>query len=253
MVPVSVKVLGVKVTLMNREELKEFLIQTIYDKGRFRTMILDEKKMFFMLFNKEFQKIINDTEIVLCSSQMVSWMIRVLTGKHVPIIMPVTVLLDFMRVADEMNYTVFLFGGTKSVSAETMKRIKKSFPQSRIVGNYRSNIKNKELEDVLTTIRKSSPQLFFASIGGGFRQEKWLTSNKGYFQNSTVVGIDRAFHIIAGKHKMPPMGFQKKGWNGLYFLLTQPYNLFRLARLIVLFFVTLYHKIRMKLGRKRKK
>ncbi len=243
MIPVSVKFLGIKITSMTRDELKEFLIQTIYDKERFRVLFIDERKMFVSIFNKEFQNIINNSEIVLCSSQTVAWMIKVLTGKVIPIIMPVTIFLDFMRASDEMNYTVFLFGGNKSTSLETIKRIRKSFSQARIVGNYRSNIKNKELEDVLTTIRKSSPQIFFASYGGGYKQEKWLTGNAGYFQNSIVVGLDSAFHIIAGKQKMPPLWFQKKGWNGFFLFLTRPYNVLRLFRLTVLFFITIYKKI----------
>jgi exopolysaccharide biosynthesis WecB/TagA/CpsF family protein len=243
MMPVSVRFLSVKVTLISREELKEFLIQTVYDKGRFRVLFIDVKKMFACLFNEDIQEIINNTEIVLCSSQTVAWMIKVLTGKTVPIIMPVTIFLDFMRVSDEMNYTVFLFGGNQSVSFETIKKIKKSFPQARIVGNYRSNIKNRELEDVLTTIRKSSPQIFFTSFSGGAKQEKWLTSNLQYFQGSIVIGLDKAFNIIAGKQKMPPLWFQKKGWNGFFKFLTQPYNLIRLFQLITLFFVTVYNRI----------
>jgi N-acetylglucosaminyldiphosphoundecaprenol N-acetyl-beta-D-mannosaminyltransferase len=249
MIPVSVKLLKTKVTLINRDDLKEYLIQTTYDKGKFRVLFLDEKKMFASLYNKEFQNVINNTEIVLCSSQAVGWMIKMLTGKIVPIIMPVTIFLDFMRASDEMNYTCFLFGGDKAVSGETIKRIRKSFSQARIVGNYRSNIKNKEMDDVLTTIRKSAPQIFFVSYSHSFKQEKWISDNQKSFQTSIVLGIDNAFEIIAGKQKMPPLWFQKKGWNGLYHLLTRPYDVSRLFRLAVLFLVTMYMRLFNKSGK----
>jgi N-acetylglucosaminyldiphosphoundecaprenol N-acetyl-beta-D-mannosaminyltransferase len=243
MLPLNVKFLGVKATLFSREDLKEYLIQTIYDKGKFRVLFLDEKKMFTTLFSPEFKKIIKNTEIVLCASQTVAWIIKVLTGKVVPIIMPVTLFLDIMRSADEMNYTVFLFGGNQVVSMETLKRIKKSFGQARIVGNYRSNIKNKEMQDVLTTIRKSSPQIFFANYGKGAKQEFWISQNTVSYKNSIVIGVDNAFQIIAGKQKMPPLWFQKKEWNGFYRFLSRPYNVLRLFRIIVLFFITIFHKI----------
>lgn len=244
--PASVNFLGVKVTLLGREEIKEYLVQSIYNKERFRLLFLDEHKMFTSFFRNDFKKLINESELVICSSQTVSWMIKVLTGKTVSVIMPVTVFLDYMVVADEMNYTVFLFGGKKLEAFERLKRIKKSFSQARIVGNYQSNIKNNEMLNVMTTIRKSSPQIFFASYLTGAKQEMWLSENMSYFQNSIIVGVDNAFRIIVGKKKMPPLWFQKREWNGFYTFLTHPYNLLRNFRLVSLFFITLIYKIRNK-------
>lgn len=253
MTPSSVEFFGVKISLINREELKEYLIQTIYDKNRFRVVILDEKKLYSCLVHKEYRKLVNQSEIVVTSSQTVAWIVRVITGRHVPVIMPVTLFLDFMRTADEMNYTVFLFGGSKKVALETLKRIRKSFPQARIVGNYSSHIRNQEMEDVLTTIRKSSPQLFFASYSRGIKQEKWITENFHYFQNSVVTGLDNAFNVIAGRKKMPPLWIQKKEWNGFYTFLTQPYNVARLFRIAVLSLAAVCHKVRVKFGKNTKK
>lgn len=241
--PENTDILGVKVTLTTREELKEHLIQTTYNKGRFRLIILDEKKLFSCVFQKKHRQVVNQADIVISSSQTVSWMVKRLTGHTVPVIMPVTLFLDFMRTADEMNYTVFLYGGNQRIAQETLKRVRKSFPQARIVGNYRSNIRDRELEDVLTTIRKSSPQILFAGIGGGLRQEKWIKENMHYFQNSIVAGVDTAFTVISGQKKMPPMWVQKKGWNGFYMTLTQPYNLVRLFRVFFLFALTLAIKL----------
>jgi N-acetylglucosaminyldiphosphoundecaprenol N-acetyl-beta-D-mannosaminyltransferase len=249
MLPKKVNMLGVNISLANRDELKECLIQTIYDKERFRILMLDEKIMFFSLFSHEVAQIVQKSEIVICSSQTVAWMVRMLTGKTVHVIMPVTIYLDLMRAADEMNYTVFLFGGTKNVALETLKRIRKSFAQARIVGSYRSNIKNQELQDVLITIRKSSPQIFIASYGSGPKQEKWISKNFGYYQSSITVGVGNSFKVIAGRKKMPPIWFQKKGWNGFYTTLIHPYNLARNFRIIMLVIITLFYKIRNKLKR----
>ena len=240
------KFLGVKISLLGREEIKEHLVQSIYNKERFRVLFLDEQKMFTSFFRKDFKDLINNTEVVVCSSQTVAWMIKMLTGKIVSVIMPVTVFLDYMRVADEMNYTVYLFGGNKSESFERIKRIRKSFGQARIVGNYQSNIRNKEMLDVMTTIRKSSPQIFFVSYLKGARQEKWISENISYFQNSIIVGVDNAFRIIVGKSKMPPLWFQKREWNGFYTFLTHPYNLFRIWRIGCLFMITVIFKLRKK-------
>lgn len=247
MIPASIKFLGVKITLFQREELKEHLIQTVYDREHFRVLFLDEHKLFSSFVNPEIKKVIQDADIVLCSSGTVAWMVKFLTGKTVPVILPVTIFLDFMRTSDEMNYSLFFFGGNTAVAGETLKRMKKSFPQARVLGSYRSNIKSKELEDVLTTIRKSSPQIFISSLGGNPKQELWLTQNQSFFPSSIVLGVDDSFRIIAGKRRMPPRFFQEKGWNGFYTFLTRPYDVVRLFRVLTLFFFTLYKKIRIQL------
>lgn len=69
------------IVFYDREELKEFLIQSIYNKSNFRVMFLDEKKAFKALFSKEWRTIILKVDIFVCSSQIVSWMIKMLTGK----------------------------------------------------------------------------------------------------------------------------------------------------------------------------
>ena len=244
MIPLSIKFFGVKVSLITREELNEYLIHSIYENSVFRIIFLDEKKLFLSLFNKEFRELLLNTEVVICTSITIRWIIKFLTKKEIPIMMPVTVFLDFMRVTDDMNYTVYLFGGSKKVANENYKRIRRSFPKTRIVGYYKSKVKSKELNNVLVNIRKSSPQLLFVNLGGGWKQEKWISNSKEYYKNSIVVGVDKSFEIIAGKRKMPPLWFQEKNLNGLFYSLSKPYNIFRFFRIIVLFVVALIKKIR---------
>ena len=243
MLPLITHLLGIKISMISRENLKEYLIKTLYDKDRFRVMIIDERKFFQALFDHSFRKIINTSDIVLTSSSTVSWALRVLNSKRVKPIMPVTVFLDFMRASEEMNYSYYLFGHDRSTIVETARRTKRSFPHARLVGAYHIRIKGKERENVLIAMRKSAPQIYFAGLKGGKKQEKWLSEHKEYFPGSIVVGVDNAFRIIAGKEKMPPINVQKKGRVGLYRTLTRPYDIARLFRLAVIFFVVTYHRL----------
>lgn len=243
MVPVSIKFAGVKLSLITREEFKEYLIQSIYEKQTFNVVVLNEKKLFLSFFNKELRQTIRNADIVFSSSQTVNWMAKTLTGKQFTTIMPITLFLDAMRVTDEMNYTTFLFGGSRSVNISTWNRIHRSFPKARILGKYHWGTKKQELQNVLINIRKSAPQIFFASIGSGSKQELWLKSQKDILKNSIVMGIDNAFRIVAGKHSTPPIWVQEKGWNGLYHSVRNPLNFFRFFRLLTIACVTLYRKL----------
>ncbi len=243
MISVYLPFLKRNVVFYGREELKEYLIQTLYNKSSFRLLIIDEKKVFRALFSKEWKEILSKVDILVCASQIVAWMVKVLCDRKIPVIMPVTVFLDFMRVSDEMNYTIFLYGGDNNVILETVRKIRKSFPGSRIVGYYRANIKGKEQEDVLVNIRKSAPQIFFVSMKSVFKQEKWIEQNKSAFAGSVVASVDNSFWIIAGKKKMPPIWVQKRNLNGFFRTLTAPYDLPRIFRLFVIFIYTIFHRI----------
>ena len=164
MQPVSIPFLTAKISLLNREDLKEHLIQSIYEKKRFRILMLDEKKLFASFFNKEMQKIINQTELVLCSSRIIAWCVRFLTGRHVDVYFPITILLDILRVADEMQYSCYLLGGSHKVANEASKRLRKSFPNVRLLGYYTNQLSHKEWLDVLISIRKACPQIFIVSF-----------------------------------------------------------------------------------------
>lgn len=250
MVPIATKFLRMKATLQNREEFKEFLIQSLFDEEIFRVLMLDEKKAYQLFFDQEFVKTVESSELVFCSSRTVSWMARVLTGKEIPVIMPVTLLLDILRVSEEMNYTLYLFGGKKEINVEAVRRIRKSFPSVRLVGNYHQNIKGQELDDVLVAMRKSAPQIFFANLGGGKKQEMWMTEHKELFPKSILIGIDDSLKIIAGKQKLAPIWFQERNLTGLHQTLRNPVNFPRYFRLLVLFFITAYHRIFKKEGKK---
>ncbi|OHD53640.1 MAG: hypothetical protein A2Y33_06880 [Spirochaetes bacterium GWF1_51_8] len=248
MIPIAIKFSGLKVTPIERDALREYLITTLFEKGKFRILILDEKKMFHSIFDKQLREIINRAEIVLCSSQTVRWAVKLFTKKKVPITMPVTLMLDLLRASEEMSYTVFLFGGDRQISSLTVNMIRKSFPQVRIVGNYPSNISSAELENVQIAFRKSAPQIFFAGLNGGKKQEIWLTEQSQNLSSSVVVGADDAFRVIAGRKQMPPIWVQQKEWTGLYRLIRNPFNVVRWFRITIIFFVTIYRKLFRKNG-----
>ena len=243
MIPLPVKFFGLKVTPIDRDTLREHLIQTLFEKGKFRAIILDEKKLFHTIFNKQFREIVNSAEIVLCASQTVRWVAKLFTKKKVPIILPVTLMLDLLRASEEMSYTIFLFGGNRQISSLTLNVIRKSFPQVRIVGNYPSNISAEELENVQIAIRKSAPQIFFAGLNGGTKQEMWLTEQAPNLTNSVIVGADDAFRVIAGRQQMPPIWVQQKEWTGVYRILRNPFNFARIFRIFIIVIVSIYRKI----------
>ncbi|URA09437.1 WecB/TagA/CpsF family glycosyltransferase [Thermospira aquatica] len=239
MLPVSIPFLTAKVSLFNREDLKEHIIQTLYEQKRFRIIILDEKKLFSSLFNREMRRIIQQTEVVLCGSRLIAWSIRLLTGRHVEIYYPITILLDILGIANEMQYSCYLLGGDKKVANEAAKRIRRSFPNVRLLGYYTNQLKEKQWFDVLISIRKSCPQIFIVSFPNSVYQEFWITKNFSYFSQSIILGIDTSLDVFSGKKSMGVVWDEKRGWKTTGFKI-DPIAWFR--RLVILF-VTLMNKI----------
>ncbi|MCX7882825.1 MAG: WecB/TagA/CpsF family glycosyltransferase [Brevinematales bacterium] len=217
MLPVCIPFLSAKVSLFGRDDLKEYLVHTIYEKNRFRILILDEKKLFASFFSREVRRIIDQTEVVLCGSPVIAWCIRLLTGRHVEVFYPITILLDMLRIADEMQYSCYLLGGNKKVANEASKRIRRSFPNVRLLGYYTNELSEKQWLDVLISIRKACPQIFIVSFPDSVYQERWITKNFSYFSQSIILGIDASLDVFAGKKKMGVVWDEKRGWRAVGF------------------------------------
>jgi len=239
MLPVSIPFLTAKISLFGRDDLREYLVQTIYEKNRFRIMILDEKKLFASLFSREMRRIIQQTEVVLCGSRVIAWSIRLLTGRHVDVVYPITILLDLLRIADEMQYSLYLLGGDKKVANEASKRIRRSFPNVRLLGYYTNQLNPKQWLDVLISVRKACPQIFVVSFPNSVYQEMWITKNFSYFSQSIILGIDISLDIFAGYKKMSVVWDEKRGWKNIGFSL-RPLTWFRQ---LVIILASLWAKI----------
>lgn len=227
-------IFGVKITDISRDEWRNYLYDKFHHKTFARIIILTEKKLFQTLFNREMMETVNQAEIVLCSSSMVSWLVSHMYAKSIKPVLAVTYILDALTVAAECRSTVSYFGSSKPVLFATVQKTHKSFEGIRVVSHYPARIALKDQANVFIAIRKAAATLGLFNLGNDKKQELWINQNFMLSKSGVVIGTDDSFEIIAGRKRVPPFSFQDKGWLGLYGIITNPFNIAKPLRLFTL-------------------
>lgn len=228
--------LGIKITDISRDEWRNYLYGRFHHEKYARIIILTEKKMFQALFNKELKETINQAEIVLCASSLVSWLFYHIHEKTLKPSLAVTYILDALSVASECQTTVGFLGGTKKVLFTTIKKVSQSFSGVRIVSSYPKYIPFKERGKVFVALRKRAAKLALFNLGNSKSSELWINKNYEIFKQGVTMGTDDSFEVLSGYKSVPSLDMQNKGYLGLYSLLKNPFNIAKMFRCLVLMY-----------------
>ncbi|MGL4563294.1 MAG: WecB/TagA/CpsF family glycosyltransferase [Brevinema sp.] len=236
-------IFGVKITDISRNEWRNYLYDKLHHAKYARIVILTEKKLFQALFNRELMETINQSDVVLCSSSMISWLVYHLYN-HVLIkpSLAVTYILDALQICSECQSTVSFYGCTKPILFATVKKVMKSFSDIRVVSHYPERIPLEEQAKIFVSLRKSAAKLALFNLGNSKYQELWINKNYEIFKKGVTIGSDDSFQVIAGAKSVPSLPMQEKGWLGLYEFLKNPLNIIKMFRCFVLFCYYLAYK-----------
>lgn len=228
------RIFGIKLTDISRGEWRNYLYDQLYHGKYARIIILTEKKLFQALFNRELKETINQADIVLCASSLISWFIHRIYGQLFKPSLAVAYVLDALSVASECHSTISFYGSTKKILFTTVKKTKKSFPGVKIVSNYPQYIPLKDQGKIFVSLRKSAAKLALLNLGNSKNSELWINKNYEIFKQGVTIGTDDSFEIIAGRKTAPPLEMQDKGLLGMFFLLRNPFNIAKIFRCVTL-------------------
>ena len=227
-------IFGIKITDISRDEWRNYLYDRLHHGKYARIIVLTEKKFFQALFNRELKETINQADIVLCASSLISWLSYRMYMRILKPSLAVTYVLDALSVASECQSTVSIFGGSKRTLFTVVKKITKSFLGVKVVSHYPEHIPLKEQGKVFVALRKSAAKLALFNLGNDKREELWINKNYEIFKQGVTIGADDSFEIISGFKSVPSLEMQDKGHLGIYSMMRNPFNIYKLFRAFVL-------------------
>lgn len=225
----KVNILGVKIDNLKKLEVLEVVKKFLTD-GRQHYIVTPNPEMavavekdndFLEILNKADLAIPDGFGLILASH----YLRRPLSEK----IHGVDLMLDLCRLAEQKNYSIYLFGGEEGIAKKAAENLVKIFPKLKVAGaesggiinDYELTIKNNQ------KISFTSPDILFVALGAG-KQEKWIVKNLQKFPSIKIaMGVGGAFDFIAGKIKRAPGWMRKIGLEWLWRLFLQPWRLKR--------------------------
>ena len=121
--------------------------------------------------------------------------------------------------ADKEKKTVFLFGATELVQSKLQKKIKKMYPNLKLIGAIDGYVQNKE--DVFKNIAILKPDIVLVALGIP-TQEKLIYKNLKKFDKGIFIGVGGSFDVISGCKKRAPKIFIKLNLEWLYRIIKEP-------------------------------
>jgi N-acetylglucosaminyldiphosphoundecaprenol N-acetyl-beta-D-mannosaminyltransferase len=185
-------------------------------------MVMEAKK------DKEFQKIVNEADLVAPDGKPISVLIRLLYGVPQERICGMDVMPDLMREAESRNKSIYLYGTTPELLQSIVSKASNEFPNLKIAGYFSPPFRAltpEEDHEIITQIKNTDPDLVFVSLGCP-KQEKWMAAHRGEL-NSCLLGLGQAFKVYAGEEKRLPLWMRNLSLEWIYRLYLEPKRLWK--------------------------
>ena len=225
---------------MNKEKLQKLFSKTFNGTKKeyfeiLKQNLLKEEKTFVVTANPEAFTIAtqDDDYMKMLSSQETSivpdgiGLIKagnILNYNFKERIPGVDIADELLKLANQYEKEVYLFGAKKEVLEQLKEKIKNQYPNLVLVGKQNGYVSNKNL--VFKDIIKKEPDIVLVALGMPL-QEKLIYQNLNKFKKGIFVGVGGSFDVLSGTIKRAPQLFIKLNLQWLYRIIKEPKRLKR--------------------------
>lgn len=131
----------------------------------------------------------------------------------------VDMFYELINNACANNKKIYLYGASKVVIKETVKKLKKKYKKIKICG-YMDGYS--DYQKVLEDIKKTNPDYLFVGMGSP-KQEKFIIDNYDDLKNiSVIMPVGGTFDVVSGYKKRASLIYQKLHIEWLYRMIKEP-------------------------------
>ncbi|MDP3965122.1 MAG: WecB/TagA/CpsF family glycosyltransferase [bacterium] len=233
----STHILGVPIHNLSTEKLVDLLQNFLLSTESRHIVTPNPEFCVEASQDEEFLNILRSAELSLPDGFGLQLIGR-LRGERLNRITGVDMVSTLAEVAAREGSRVQLLGGRDGVAYAAAVRLKRDFPELRIVGaenertpsgRYRSE------RELVEHIARRRPDILLVAFGAP-KQEKWIARNLPSMPSVKVAaGIGGAFDYISGRTKRAPNLMRQGGLEWLYRLGREPRRLKRILNATVIF------------------
>lgn len=203
-------------------------------------LIAEKKRSYIVAINVDvvmkmeqdgyLRKITNEADMVLVDGKPLIWISKI--HKH-----PVKAKISgsdlvplLCKVSAKKGYKLFIIGGKDGIAELAKKRLKKQYPDIKIVGTYAPPFGfekyQAELDKINDMISVAAPDLLITCFGCP-KQEKFIYENYQKYCPTVSVCAGATVDFLAGNVKRAPQWMSDYGLEWLYRFTQEPKRLFK--------------------------
>lgn len=177
------------------------------------TFIFSEKdEQFKQMFNDKCTSIVPDGIGIVKAANMLGIKVK----ERIPGVDIATKLLEY---CNDLGKSLYLFGAKQEVLDMLKQRLKKEYPNIKLIGATNGYIKNKDLE--MKKIASKKPDVVMVALGIP-TQEKLIYNHLDEFKKGILIGVGGSFDVISGYKKRAPKLFIKTNTEWLFRIICEP-------------------------------
>jgi N-acetylglucosaminyldiphosphoundecaprenol N-acetyl-beta-D-mannosaminyltransferase len=178
--------------------------------------------------DSDFQQVMNHANIVTPDGRPISLFLNYFSKAKQERVCGMDMFPDLLKQAEASGQSVYFYGTTDHLLSRIVQKAKREFPLLRISGFYSPpfrDISEVENDNIIESIRVTSPDLVFVSLGCP-KQEKWMAKNRDKL-GVCLLGVGQAFNTYAGVEKRLPTWMRNLSLEWMYRLYLEPQRLWK--------------------------
>jgi len=233
---------GIGINNMSGAQAVVRVMEMIKNGGVYHIVPINPYKVQRIKSSNDLKLLLSRTDIHLNSGAGLNWAARILKAPLKERIPVLSFIMDLVRISEIKEFSIFLVGAKPEIVERAFFNIKKSFPEIRIVGRHGGYFNPEREKSVIEAMRKSEANIIF--VGLGFpREDLWINKIKKEFKNTIFISVGGSIDIISGEIKKAPAFFMERGLDWFYRIITKPWRIGRLFRVMMFFLSVIWKRL----------
>ncbi len=193
--------------------------------------------------DREFNRCVRQATLVIPVSRGILSGARFLKRQAPHRYMPFDFAIRLLGSLESRGRSVYLLGGTKNYLQNTEQNLRHTFPGLRLVGRYTGYFDLNVERDIVTAIKKSSPDLLL--MGSGLKgRNKWFFRHRNQLGAGIALWSSECFDVFSERRKRPSRRSFQAGTDVLPELLRRPWRILRGFVYLYYGFLLVVHRVR---------
>lgn len=222
------EILGTNINVTTMSETIEYMKENLEDlKGNY-ICVSNVHTTVMSYENLEYKKIQNGGAMALPDGKPLSIISKKRGYPKAERVSGPDLMPEIFQLSQQNGWTHYFYGGSETTIRTLELKLKKQYPNMKIVGLYSPPFRmltEEEDYNIIEEINQLNPDFLWIGLGAP-KQEQWMYDHKDKVQG-LMIGVGAAFDFLAGTTKRAPKWMQKMSIEWLYRLLSNPRRLWK--------------------------
>jgi N-acetylglucosaminyldiphosphoundecaprenol N-acetyl-beta-D-mannosaminyltransferase len=227
-----IKILGVKINLVDVNNVLDYIVESIKNNLNKKAILsyVNVHAINIAFSNYKFKSFINCSHLSFCDGYGIRMAASLLGLKKPTRMTPPDWIDELANVCIENNFSLYFLGSKGGVVQKAADKLTKRHPKLRIVGThhgyFNKNRSSVDTNNVITKINNVQPEILLIGFGMPM-QEYWIEENFSKIEAKVFLPVGAFFDYVSETNKRAPQLFSTLGLEWFFRLLVEPKRMWK--------------------------